>query len=77
MTVMAQIGCYVPAAYASFPLIQQLFARVSMDDSIEANVSTFAAEMRETAYILRYTSHYPLITVLTSHGLLTSGSQEH
>jgi DNA mismatch repair protein MSH4 len=53
MTVMAQIGCYVPAAYASFPLIQQLFARVSMDDSIEANVSTFAAEMRETAFILR------------------------
>jgi DNA mismatch repair protein MSH4 len=53
MTVMAQIGCYVPAAYASFPLIHQLFARVAMDDSIEANVSTFAAEMRETAFILR------------------------
>ena len=53
MTVMAQIGCYVPAAYASFPLINQLFARVSMHDSIEANVSTFAAEMRETAFILR------------------------
>ncbi|KAK0870903.1 MutS protein msh4 [Friedmanniomyces endolithicus] len=30
-----------------------LFARVSMDDNIEANVSTFAAEMRETAFILR------------------------
>jgi DNA mismatch repair protein MSH4 len=53
MTVMAQIGCYVPASYASFPIAHQLFARVSMDDSIEANVSTFAAEMRETAFILR------------------------
>jgi DNA mismatch repair protein MSH4 len=31
-----------------------LFARVSMDDCIEANVSTFASEMRETAFILRY-----------------------
>lgn len=53
MTVMAQIGCFVPAQYASFPLVDQLFARVSMDDCIEANVSTFASEMRETAFILR------------------------
>ncbi|KAK4992615.1 MutS protein msh4 [Elasticomyces elasticus] len=53
MTVMAQIGSFVPAQYAAFPVIHQLFARVSTDDSIEANVSTFAAEMRETAFILR------------------------
>jgi DNA mismatch repair protein MSH4 len=54
MTVMAQIGSFVPAQYASFPIVDQLFARVSMDDCIEANVSTFASEMRETAFILRY-----------------------
>lgn len=54
MCVMAQVGCFVPATYASFPLMHQLFARVSMDDCIEANVSTFASEMRETAFILRY-----------------------
>jgi DNA mismatch repair protein MSH4 len=53
MTVMAQVGSFVPAAHASFSMIHQLFARVSMDDSIEANVSTFASEMRETAFILR------------------------
>jgi DNA mismatch repair protein MSH4 len=53
MAVMAQIGSFVPAQYASFPIVDQLFARVSMDDNIEANVSTFAAEMRETAFILR------------------------
>jgi DNA mismatch repair protein MSH4 len=53
MTVMAQIGSFVPASYASFPIMGQLFARVNMDDSIEANVSTFASEMRETAFILR------------------------
>ncbi|KAL8734427.1 MAG: hypothetical protein Q9181_003207 [Wetmoreana brouardii] len=53
MTVMAQIGCFVPATYASFPIRHQLFARVPSDDSIEANVSTFASEMRETAFILR------------------------
>ncbi len=53
MSVMAQVGSFVPATYASFPLIHQLFARISVDDSIEANVSTFASEMRETAFILR------------------------
>ncbi|KAL8752734.1 MAG: hypothetical protein Q9199_005533 [Rusavskia elegans] len=53
MTAMAQIGCFVPAAYASFPIRHQMFARISTDDSIEANVSTFASEMRETAFILR------------------------
>lgn len=53
MQVMAQVGCFVPAQYASFPIIRQLFARVSLDDNIEANVSTFAAEMREAAFILR------------------------
>ena len=51
--VMAQVGSFVPAQYASFPIIRQLFARISLDDNIEANVSTFAAEMREAAFILR------------------------
>ncbi|KAH2314279.1 hypothetical protein KXV47_002803 [Aspergillus fumigatus] len=53
MTIMAQIGCFVPAEYASFPVMHQLFARVSTSDDLEANVSTFAAEMREMAFILR------------------------
>ena len=53
MSVMAQIGCFVPAQYAAIPMMRQLFARVSIDDNIEANVSTFAAEMREMAFILR------------------------
>ncbi|KAJ5790906.1 uncharacterized protein N7518_007917 [Penicillium psychrosexuale] len=53
VTVMAQIGCFVPAQYASFPIFHQLFARVSTVDDLTANVSTFAAEMREMAFILR------------------------
>lgn len=63
MSVMAQVGCFVPAQYASFPMIHQLFARVSMDDSIEANVSTFASEMRETAFILRNVDKKSLIII--------------
>ncbi|KAI6082319.1 DNA mismatch repair protein-like protein MutS [Hypoxylon rubiginosum] len=52
LQVMAQIGCFVPAQYAAFPIIQQLFVRMSTDDSIEANMSTFSLEMREMAFIL-------------------------
>lgn len=53
ITVMAQIGCFVPAQYASFPIVHQLFARITTTDELDANVSTFAAEMREMAFILR------------------------
>ncbi|KAF2876499.1 muts domain V-domain-containing protein [Massariosphaeria phaeospora] len=53
MSIMVQIGSFVPATYASFPILHQLFARLGMDDNIETNVSTFAAEMREIAFILR------------------------
>ncbi|KAL8867287.1 MAG: hypothetical protein Q9174_005758 [Haloplaca sp. 1 TL-2023] len=63
MTVMAQIGCFVPATYASFPIRHQLFARVPSDESIEANVSTFAAEMRETAFILRNIDRRSLVII--------------
>ncbi|KAL2852528.1 muts domain V-domain-containing protein [Aspergillus pseudoustus] len=52
MSIMAQIGSFVPAEYASFPIFHQLFARVSTADDLEANVSTFAAEMCEMAFIL-------------------------
>lgn len=54
LQVMAQIGCFVPAEYAAFPLVDQLFVRMSTDDSIEANMSTFSLEMREAAFILRF-----------------------
>lgn len=63
MTVMAQIGCFVPATYASIPIRHQLFARVPSDESIEANVSTFASEMRETAFILRNIDKRSLVII--------------
>lgn len=53
LQIMAQVGSFVPAEYASFPIIHHMFARVSMDDSIESNLSTFSVEMREMAFILR------------------------
>jgi len=44
----------------TFPIHHSLFARVSVDDSIEANVSTFAAEMREAAFILHNVDKHSL-----------------
>ncbi|KAF2134159.1 hypothetical protein P153DRAFT_281114 [Dothidotthia symphoricarpi CBS 119687] len=63
MSIMAQIGCYVPASYASFPILHQLFARLGMDDNIETNVSTFAAEMKEIAFILRNVDRRGIVIV--------------
>ncbi|KAM0277828.1 hypothetical protein ACHAQH_005532 [Verticillium albo-atrum] len=53
LQVMAQIGCFVPARYASFPIVHHIFARLSTDDIMESNMSTFSLEMREMAFILR------------------------
>jgi DNA mismatch repair protein MSH4 len=63
MAIMAQIGSFVPAAYASFPIRHQLFTRISMHDSIESNTSTFSAEMREMAYILRNIDERSLVII--------------
>ena len=53
LQIMAQVGSFVPAEYASFPITHQIFARVSMNDSIESNLSTFSVEMQSMAFILR------------------------
>ncbi|KAF5611512.1 DNA mismatch repair MSH4 [Fusarium subglutinans] len=53
LQIMAQIGSFVPAEYAAFPIIHSIFARVSLDDNIESNLSTFSVEMREMSFILR------------------------
>lgn len=63
MAIMAHIGCFVPADYASFPIIHQLFARAATVDEINASVSTFAAEMREISYILRNVDGRSLVIV--------------
>lgn len=63
LSILAQIGSFVPAEFASFPIFYQSFARISTDDCIEANVSTFASEMREMAFILRNLSPNSLIVI--------------
>ena len=49
--IMAQLGCYVPAAFASVRPADRLFTRIGTSDSIETNSSSFMVEMQDTAYI--------------------------
>jgi DNA mismatch repair protein MSH4 len=58
--------CSVPASYASFPVLHQLFARLGIDDNIETNMSTFAVEMSEIAYILRNIDHRSMYDIVLS-----------
>ncbi|KAL7285904.1 hypothetical protein ACG7TL_001015 [Trametes sanguinea] len=52
LTIMAMCGCFVPAAYGSFRIHDALLTRLSNDDDLEKNLSTFANEMASTAMIL-------------------------
>ncbi|CAK7214716.1 MutS protein msh4 [Sporothrix bragantina] len=63
LQIMAQIGCYIPAESARLPVLYSLFARVSTDDTLELNLSTFSVEMREMAFILRNVNNKSLVIV--------------
>jgi DNA mismatch repair protein MSH4 len=51
------MGSFVPTTTASFSIIKQIFVCSSMNDSIEQNLSTFAVEMRDMAFILSNITH--------------------
>ncbi|XP_075526772.1 mutS protein homolog 4-like [Dermacentor variabilis] len=63
LQVMAQLGSFVPAKYASFRIADQIFARTGHRDDIETNCSTFLMEMREINYILQNFTDTSLIII--------------
>lgn len=52
ITIMAQTGCFVPAASAHIGVVDKVFSRVGASDDLSRGRSTFMVEMVETAAIL-------------------------
>jgi DNA mismatch repair protein MutS len=61
ITIMAQIGSFVPAEAATIGLVDKIFTRVGASDSISTGESTFMVEMNETASIMNNLSARSLI----------------
>ncbi len=61
ITLMAQIGSFVPADSATIGLVDRIFARIGASDEIHAGQSTFMVEMVETARLLAGSSQRSLL----------------
>ncbi len=53
ITIMAQIGSFVPAQYARVSICDKVFTRVGASDDLASGQSTFMVEMNEVAHILK------------------------
>jgi DNA mismatch repair protein MutS len=63
LTVMAQIGSFVPAKSATIGIADRVFARVGASDELSRGQSTFMVEMTETARILNTASPRSLVVL--------------
>ena len=61
ISLMAQMGSFVPAASAELGLVDKVFTRVGASDNISSGESTFMVEMNETSSILNNLSNRSLI----------------
>ena len=63
LSVLAQIGSFVPAKQARLSIVDRVFARVGASDNIARGYSTFMVEMRETARILHTATSKSLVVL--------------
>jgi DNA mismatch repair protein MutS len=63
ITLMAQIGSFVPADQASIGIVDRIFTRIGAQDDIATGQSTFMVEMLETANILTHATSRSLVVL--------------
>ena len=61
ITVMAQMGSFVPASYARIGIADRVFTRVGASDDLASGQSTFMVEMSEVADILTNATKFSLV----------------
>lgn len=61
ITILAQIGSFVPAEEAKIGVVDKVFCRVGASDNLARGESTFLVEMTETAHILRSATEKSLV----------------
>lgn len=61
IVLMAQIGCFVPAAQARIGLVDRIYTRIGASDNLAQGQSTFYVEMSELAYILNTATEKSLV----------------
>ena len=61
ITLMAQVGSFVPASYAKIGIVDKIFTRVGASDDLSMGQSTFMVEMMEVATILKEATNESLV----------------
>ena len=61
ITLMAQVGSFVPASYAHIGIVDKIFTRVGASDDLAMGESTFMVEMMEVAAILKNATEKSLV----------------
>ncbi len=61
ITLMSQIGCFIPAESATIGVVDKIFTRVGASDNISQGESTFMVEMNEAASIMNNLSNRSLV----------------
>jgi DNA mismatch repair protein MutS len=61
LTIMAQVGSFIPAKSASIGIVDRIFTRIGASDDLSRGQSTFMVEMNETAQIIHHATERSLI----------------